>query len=400
MSLIQKAVTFVKKKWATGDTVLPDDLNRYEDSIDNLCKSKLNIADIVNGLDSNDPSKVLAATQGKALANRDIELSNQIKVLQGDVTGLSTSKANKANTIETGIYTEPMTVLEWAKLHPNSVATLTGNLTDTLHYGWYGTILCSMSDVNCLVTIVWNNDSVPIFRNAKPDFSGWLNQEWKEYATSDKVRSFDRTLSVGDFNLLIDPNKVYQLDSNYMQLINTPTGTHHSDMSLWEVEVSISAGIVQTATCTNNARKYTRMNYVWGNDTTWSEWKEVATTEKIDISFPFTSDYTTWIHYRKSLISKNSCNDGLITVYVAKKDGTNFTANLQVIIGNLVTGFKQIMPANGELLTETEVVGTILDASGNRLGIALCSTFQQGIYVLPLASCNVIAFTMPYRIGD
>lgn len=36
MSLLQKAYAFVKKHWAIDDDVYPEDLNRYEDGIENL----------------------------------------------------------------------------------------------------------------------------------------------------------------------------------------------------------------------------------------------------------------------------------------------------------------------------------------------------------------------------
>ena len=36
MGVLQKAYTFVKKHWSTDDDVYPNDLNRYEDGIEEL----------------------------------------------------------------------------------------------------------------------------------------------------------------------------------------------------------------------------------------------------------------------------------------------------------------------------------------------------------------------------
>lgn len=93
MGVLQKAYTFVKKHWSIDDDVFPDDLNRYEDGIDDLysvtnqtdtnignlsnllSQAKSNIVTAINEIVTNLQSEI--ETRG----NTDTELERQINVL-------------------------------------------------------------------------------------------------------------------------------------------------------------------------------------------------------------------------------------------------------------------------------------------------------------------------------
>lgn len=272
MSLIQKAVTFVKKKWATGDTVLPDDLNRYEDSIDNLCKSKLNIADIVNGLDSNDPSKVLAATQGKALANRDIELSNQIKVLSEQAlmaseynSVLNLDAIAKSNTYQYGDF------------------TVSGRVGAPDNYG--GVVFHKQISTGYAFQTA---NSLKGVNYERVQLVGiWKN--WVKTGTSDEITALYKKLGLpttiaqngGDANSFFETRSLFVFN-----IKNLPYGYVYGFL-----ETTWFDGLGFTP-CTSGVCKQIFKDWdstveftrTYSRYRVWSEWVKIATTDKIDIS--------------------------------------------------------------------------------------------------------------------
>lgn len=108
MGVLQKAYTFVKKHWSTDDDVFPDDLNRYEDGIDDLysvtnqtntnignlsnllSQAKSNIVTAINEIVTNLQSEI--ETRG----NTDTELESKINDLsQETLLALPSKKTNK-----------------------------------------------------------------------------------------------------------------------------------------------------------------------------------------------------------------------------------------------------------------------------------------------------------------
>lgn len=120
MSTLKKAYAFVKKYWGSDDDVLPSDLNRYEDGIDDLYsvtnKTNTNIGNLSNLL-SQAKSNIVTAineivtnlqSEIETRGNTDTELERQINVLSTD-RGYKDTKLVPNNTdfntiTDNGIY--------------------------------------------------------------------------------------------------------------------------------------------------------------------------------------------------------------------------------------------------------------------------------------------------------
>ena len=117
MGVLQKAYTFVKKHWSIDDDVFPDDLNRYEDGIDDLysvtnqtdtnignlsnllSQAKSNIVTAINEIVTNLQSEI--ETRG----NTDTELERQINVLSREALKYIGNITTFSEVNETGYYT-------------------------------------------------------------------------------------------------------------------------------------------------------------------------------------------------------------------------------------------------------------------------------------------------------
>lgn len=110
MSTLKKAYAFVKKYWGSDDDVLPSDLNRYEDGIDDLYsvtnKTNTNIGNLSNLL-SQAKSNIVTAineivtnlqSEIETRGNTDTELERQINVLSNEKMD-----KNKDNITEKGL---------------------------------------------------------------------------------------------------------------------------------------------------------------------------------------------------------------------------------------------------------------------------------------------------------
>lgn len=113
MSTLKKAYAFVKKYWGSDDDVLPSDLNRYEDGIDDLYsvtnKTNTNIGNLSNLL-SQAKSNIVTAineivtnlqSEIETRGNTDTELESKINVLSSDLTNLQKLKAPNARGTST-----------------------------------------------------------------------------------------------------------------------------------------------------------------------------------------------------------------------------------------------------------------------------------------------------------
>lgn len=121
------------------------------------------------------------------------------------------------------------------------------------------------------------------------------------------------------------------------------------------------------------------------NLTEFSGWKEIATTTKTDISFPFNDGYSGhWSSSNK--IVKNSLGQCVMYVSVKKNDGSDFTPGI-VTIGTLPQGFKSKLNCGVGAYTEKTAVGA---------GAFIYN--QEVVNVNVQSNCKVVAFTLFYEV--
>lgn len=284
-------MAFIKRPdpWVNGNDVVPNDLQRYEDALDdhetNKANStdlalKLNKSDVVSNLTTTDAEKALAAPQGKALAEQITYLSD---------------------------------------------------------------------------TVVWKDNN-------------WKTESAKP---SDYPAKQTTTFYAAGFNGNI--NNIVETKSYNKDLIIQFLYPYSAD-----------------------TKKTIQYRYGITTTDTWEVWKELPTTDKIDISFPFDSGYTfAFGGLYANKIVKNNFKQGFIYGCVKKVDETNFSANVAVKIGTLATGtLPTAFFANGSgaLYNNggTSIAGNA--AIGINVGI-------NGIYVTPSAACYAITFTLPYELA-
>lgn len=98
MGVLQQAYTFVKKHWSTDDDVFPDDLNRYEDGIDDLYsvtnQTNTNIGNLSNLLSQAKSNIVTAINEIVTNLQSEIETrGNTDTELERKINDLSNTKS-------------------------------------------------------------------------------------------------------------------------------------------------------------------------------------------------------------------------------------------------------------------------------------------------------------------
>lgn len=136
----------------------------------------------------------------------------------------------------------------------------------------------------------------------------------------------------------------------------------------------------------------TQQYYRFKNGGIYTPWVSMATTEKIDISFPFDTGYIQSHADYQCRIIKNSLNQGLIICGVKKSDGTDFTASANAYkIGTLPTGFLSKYNSYGNAMA-----GTALGLYTGNASVTIYGA--NGVYAYVPTTCKAVFFTIPYEI--
>lgn len=284
MGVLQKAYTFVKKHWSTDDDVFPDDLNRYEDGIDDLysvtnqtntnignlsnllSQAKSNIVTAINEIVTNLQSEI--ETRG----NTDTELERQINVLSTD-RGYKDTKLvpndTDFNTItDNGIY--------WANawVHPNILTLADGTrLNGVVH----------VMQADGVVYQFFHSNKGKWYREKYS--TGWTN--WQQITTNNET-----IVKMGELTNSHNMNNVVK--SGVYRIFGTTPANFVSGQTNGYFSVLVYENnfyTVQEATNFVTGQIYKRL--INSNDgEIFKDWYEVATITQTNISL-----LNGWVNY-------------------------------------------------------------------------------------------------------
>lgn len=294
-------MSFEKKFWENGDEVFPRDLNRYEDGIEEL---------YVNG-------EQLSLDVGE-FDTRIEQNTNQIQIFSSERGYLNIKLLSSINEItDSGKY---RVVVSGHTIIPNAIY-----LVDATQYG-----TISVQKFTAI-----NNNIYDTYSRVVVD---GIEKHCKRVATEDEMNVLNDRLTYvglgenGTSSITTNSNTISS-SGMYQTNVNTVGTNFISLLDHRQFDVNYAYQFLQRFGTQD-------LEYRIKNGGSWGSIKKLATTEKMDISFPYASGYTArsgWI----SRVTKTQDNIVIIEAGLNKTDGTAFPTT-ETFIGNLPVGYRPI----------------------------------------------------------
>lgn len=228
MGVLQKAYTFVKKHWSTDDDVYPDDLNRYEDGIEELYN---------RATDQDKQINVLSET--KVDKNKDNITEKGLTIdtwltIDGDTSGRASLLCNLYNDND-GNY-------RYANTHPNGSGSgfRTSIFEKTPKYIY---AMDSSATKDAIANIV----EVDLATTTKTDISYTLNGGLTFRSDADSKGEYTDTLA--SIRMIVDVNNVDIFNWNFVWCTLPPQLRPRHQLS--DILLASNTGIVSITILSN-----------------------------------------------------------------------------------------------------------------------------------------------------